>query len=245
MTGRKRIATHGLALALAASAWAAPPADPLDAKFGAAVPPAYVKAYEADRNGKVLLNPWLQVASRELPALLEPGETTYKWVIDAAGRVAVLREVPHPLGRTYPSGFHRPEDGSDREPGFVETYGHVSALGGAPGRIAGEILWDAPSRTFTVNNKSGRYTRQNADRTPEQLVEAARLIREVVDPGRASWGPVFYLLDYAPPAVRQKLLGDPRLEYDEPERKARPYIVVLDGGPSRFAPDVADDGPDD
>ena len=245
MIGRVRIATAGLVLALAGAAGAAPPADPLDEKYGAAVPPAYVKQYEADRSGKVLLNPWLQVATRELPALLEPGDTTYKWVIDAKGRVAILREAPHPLGRAYPNGFHRPEDDSEREPGYVETYGHVSALAGGPGRIAGEILWDAETRSFTVNNKSGRYTKHNADRTPEQLAEAARLIREVVDPGGASWGPVFYLLDYAPPAVRQKLLADPRLEYDEPERKARPYVVVLDGGPSRFATEAAADDQDD
>jgi len=245
MSARTRIATATLALALAGAAGAAPPADPLDVKYGAAVPPAYVKGYEADRNGKVLLNPWLQAATRDLPALLEPGDTTYKWVIDAAGRVAILREVPHPLGRTYPNGFHRPEDGSDREPGYVETYGHVSALGGAPGRIGGEILWDAGTRSFTVNNKSGRYTKHNADRTPEQLAEAARLIREVVDPGDASWGPVFYLLDYAPPEVRQRLLSDPRLEYDVPEKKARPYVVVLDGAPSSFAGERGGDDPGD
>ena len=245
MIGWVRIATAGLVLAHAGAAGAAPPGKTLDEKYGVAVPPAYVKHYEADRSGKVLLNPWLQVATREFPALLEPGDTTCKWVIDAKGRVAILREVPHPLGRTYPDGFHRPEDDSDREPGYVETYGHVSALGGAPGRIGGEILWDAGTRTFTVNNKSGRYTKHNADRTPEQLAEAARLIREVVDTGGASWGPVFYLLDYAPPPVRQRLLADPRLEYDEPERKTRPYVVVLDGGPSRFAPEAAADDPDD
>ncbi|MDX9732972.1 MAG: hypothetical protein RBU36_02490 [Thermoanaerobaculia bacterium] len=233
------------ALLLAAtSALAAPPADPLDAKYGAAVPPAYVKQYEADRSGRVLLNPYLQVATRDFPALLEPGDGTYKWVIDVAGRVAILREVPHPLGRTYPNGFHRPEDGSDREPGYVETYGHVSALGGAPGRIGGEILWDADSRAFTVNNKSGRYTKHEADRTPERLVEAARLIREVVDPGGASWGEVFYLLDYAPPDVRRKLLDDPRLEYDLPETKGRPYVVVLGGGTSSLAGREGGDGTD-
>ena len=233
------------ALLLAASAaLAAPPADPLDAKYGAAVPPAYVKPYEADRRGKVLLNPYLQVATPDVPALLEPGDGTYKWVIDVAGRVTIVREVPHPLGRTYPNGFHRPEDGSDREPGYVETYGHVSALGGAPGRIGGEILWDAESREFTVNNKSGRYTKHNVDRTPAQLVEAARLIREVVDPGGASWGPVHYLLDYAPPAVRRGLLADPRLEYDLPETKGRPYVVVLDGAPSAFGSEAADGGTD-
>jgi alkylated DNA nucleotide flippase Atl1 len=236
--------TAGALLLVASGALAAPPADPLDAKYGVAARPAYVKAYEADRSGEVLLNPWLQVATREHPALLEPGDTTYKWVIDAAGRVAILREAPHPLGRTYPNGFHRPEDDSNREPGYVETYGHVSALGGAPGRIGGEILWDGETRSFTVNNKSGRYTKHEADRTPERLAEAARLIREVVDPGRASWGPVFYLLDYAPPDVRQELLSDPRLEYDVPEKKARPYVVVLDGAPSRFAAE-ADGTPGD
>lgn len=235
--------TNALLLA-ASAALAAPPADPLDAKYGAAVPPAYVKPYEADRRGKVLLNPYLQVASRDVPALLEPGDGTYKWVIDAAGRVAIVREVPHPLGRTYPNGFHRPEDASDREAGYVETYGHVSALGGAPGRIGGEILWDAESREFTVNNKSGRYTKHNVDRTPEQLVEAARLIRDVVDPGEAAWGPVFYLLDYAPPGVRRELLHDPRLEYDLPETKGRPYVVVLDGAPSAFGSEEPGDGTD-
>lgn len=245
MIGCIRTATAGLVLALAGAAAAASPEDPLDDRYGVAVAPAYVKGYEADRSGKVLLNPWLQVATIEFPALLEPGDTTYKWVIDAKGRVAILREAPHPLGRSYPDGFHRPEDDSDREPGYVETYGHVSALGGAPGRIGGEILWDAGTRTFTVNNKSGRYTKHNADRTPEQLAEAARLIREVVDPGAASWGAVFYLLDYAPEEIRQRLLTDPSLEYDEPERKARPYVVVLDGAPSRFAPEAAEDDPDD
>lgn len=244
MSARTRIATATLALALAGAAGAAPPADPLDAKYGAAVSPAYVKSYEADRNGKVLLNPWLQVATRDFPALLEPGDTTYKWVIDAAGRVAILREAPHPLGRTYPNGFHRPEDDSEREPGYVESYGHVSALGGTPGRIGGEILWDAETRSFTVNNKSGRYTKHIADRTPEQLAEAARLIREVVDPGAASWGPVFYLLDYAPEDVRKRLRSDPRLDYDEPGRKARPFVIVLDGAPSHFAAERRY-GPDD
>ena len=233
------------ALLLAASSLlAAPPADPLDAKYGAAVPPAYVKQYEADRSGRVLLNPYLQLATHDVPALLEPGDGTYKWVIDVAGRVAIVREVPHPLGRAYPNGFHRPEDGSDREPGYVETYGHVAALGGAPGRIGGEILWDAESRAFTVNNKSGRYTKHDADRTPAQLVEAARLIRETVDPGGASWGEVFYLLDYAPQDVRRELLADPRLEYDLPETKGRPYVVVLAGAPSAFGPEEPGGGTD-
>ena len=146
-----------LLLAIAPGLRAEPPEAALDRLYGAATPPAYVKQYEADYQGKVLLNPYLQVASREHPAVLEPGVDGYKWVIDVAGRVAILREVPHPLGRTYPRGFHRPEDDSDREPGYVETYGHVSALGGAPGRIGGEILWYAPARMFTINNAYVRF----------------------------------------------------------------------------------------
>ena len=63
-----------------------------------------MKHYEADRNGKVLLNPWLQVASRDFPALLEPGDTTYKWVIDAAGRVVVPGLIdPHEHLRCPPA----------------------------------------------------------------------------------------------------------------------------------------------
>jgi hypothetical protein len=224
----------GLLLALAAAAAASPPADPLDQRFGMATPPAYVKHYEAGRNGKVLLNPYLQRASPEFPALLDPGPDPIKWVIDTAGRVVLIREVAHPLGRTYPDGFHRPEDDSDCEPGYVETYGHVSALGGAPGRIGGEIWYDEESDTYTVNNKSGRYTKHNSDRTPEQLVEAARRIREVVDPGGSAWGPAFYLIDYAPAELRERLLDDPRLEYDDPATKLHPHLVVLDGEPSRF-----------
>ncbi len=229
----------GLLLALAVEAAASPPADPLDQRFGMATPPAYVKHYEADRNGKVLLNPYLQRASLEFPALLAPGLDPIKWVIDTAGRVVLIREVAHPLGRTYPGGFHRPEDDSDREPGYVETYGHVSALGGAPGRISGEILYDAPSNSYTINNKSGRYTKHNPDRTPQQLVEAARLIQQVVDPGAAAWGPTFFLIDYGPAALRERLLSDPQLEYDDPEAKSRPHLVVLQGGPSRFVAETA------
>jgi len=231
---RRAVGAAGGALLVAASHGAAPPVDPLDARFGAAVAPAYVKHYEADSSGKVLLNPYLQVASHELPALLDPALGPTKWVLDAAGRVVLIREAAHPLGRTYQAGFHRPEDDSDREPGYVETYGHVSALGGAPGRIGGEIWYDAESRSYTVNNKSGRYTKGNADRTPEQLVEAALLIRDVVDPGEAAWGPVFYLLDYAPAGLRERLLGDPRLEYDDLATKLHPHLVVLGGEPSRF-----------
>ncbi len=235
MGRRTQLVAGGALLALAAAASASPPVDPLDQKFGVASPPAYVKHYEADKNGNVLLNPYLQRASREFPALLEVECAPYKWVIDVEGRVAIIREVDHPLGRIYEKGFRRPEDGSLREPGYRETYGHVSAVAGAPGRISGEILYDEPSNSYTINNKSGRYTKHNRDRTPEQLVEAARLIQQVVDPGSATWGPTFFLVDYAPAGLREELLADPGLEYDDPERKARPHLVVMEGGPSRHS----------
>lgn len=232
LTRSAALAAGCLLLLYVPGAAATPPVDPLDERFGAASPPAYVKHYEADKSGKVLLNPYLQRASPEFPALLDAEDPPFKWVIDVEGRVSIIREADHPLGRTYEKGFWRPEDGSLRAPGTRETYGHVSALAGGPGRIGGEILYDAPSNSFTINNKSGRYSRHNRDRTPQQLVEAARLIHEVVDPGAATWGPTFYLLDYGPAELREKLLSDPGLEYDDPEEKSRPHLVVLEGGPS-------------
>lgn len=223
----------GVLLAAAFPAFGAPPVDPLDAQFGVASQPAYIKHYEADQTGKVLLNPYLQVATPEFPAVLDAKDAPYNWVIDAAGKVAIVQEAAHPLGRTYDKGFFRPEDQSQRKPGTRENYGHPSALGGAPGRISGEILYDKDSKSFVLNNKSGRYTKHNADRTPEQLAEAAKLIRAVVDPGKTSWGPVFYLLEYAPQDLRDKLMADPRLAYDDPKKKSRPHIIVMQGAPGQ------------
>ena len=203
----------------------------LDGLYGLLSQPAYIKHYEADKTGKVILNPYLQVASKDYPAILDVKMAPYNWVIDAAGRVAIMPEAPHPLGRTYEKGFFRPEDKSQRKPGTRENFGHVSALGGAPGRISGEILYDKASNTWTVNNKSGRYTKHNTDRTPEQLVNAANLIREIVDPGSAAWGPVFFLLEYASEDIREAELKNPKLAYDDPAKKSRPHIVVLPAAP--------------
>lgn len=163
----------------------------------------------------------------------------YNWVIDVDGRVAITPEAAHPLGRTYEKGFFRPEDQSKRKPGTRENFGHVSALGGGPGRISGEILWDKGTKSWIVNNKSGRYSKHNSDRTPEQLVAAAALIREVVNPGPAAWGPVAYLLEYAPQPIREKLMEDPKLAYDDPAKKSRPHVVVMPGAPSSFPSDEA------
>lgn len=218
---------------LAISALPACTQDPakLDELYGMLSQPAYIKHYEADKTGKVLLNPYLQVATKDYPAVLDVKMAPYNWAIDAAGGVAIIPEAPHPLGRVYEKGFFRPEDQSKRKPGTRENYGHVSALGGAPGRISGEILYDKASNTWTVNNKSGRYTKHNTDRTPGQLVNAANLIREIVEPGNASWGPVFFLLEYAHETVRDPLMKDPKLAYDDPAKKSRPHIVVMPAAP--------------
>jgi hypothetical protein len=200
--------------------------DKLDTLYGVLSQPAYIKHYEADKAGKVLINPYLQVASKDYPAILDAKNAPYNWVIDAEGRVAVIQEAAHPLGRTYEKGFYRPEDKSKRKPGTTENYGHVSALAGAPGRISGEINFDKPTNTFVINNKSGRYTKHNQDRTPEQMAQAARLIMDVVDPGATAWGSTFYLLEYAPEAVQEELLKSPKLAYDDPAKKSRPHIIV-------------------
>ena len=171
------------------------------------------------------------MASKDYPAILDVKMAPYNWVIDAAGRVGIIPEAAHPLGRTYEKGFFRPEDQSKRKPGTRENFGHVSALGGAPGRISGEILYDKGSNSWTINNKSGRYTKHNTDRTPDQLVNAATLIREVVDPGTASWGPVFFLLEYSDDSVREELMKSPKLAYDDAAKKSRPHVIVMPAGP--------------
>jgi hypothetical protein len=214
------------------------PVDPLDARYGVASPPAYIKHYEADKTGKVLVNPYLQVASKDFPAVLVVKEAPYNWVMDAEGRVAIMPEAAHPYGRTYPNGFFRPEDQSKRKPGTRENYGHVSALGGAPGRISGEILYDKDTNAWIINNKSGRYTKHNPDRTPEQLVNAATLIREVVDPGKTTWGPVFFLLEYCSADMRAQLMKSPQIQYDDAATKSRPHLIVMEGGASTIKPEA-------
>jgi hypothetical protein len=216
----------GLLLASVMPSFAEDPAK-LDEMYGMASQPAYIKHYEANLQGKVILNPYLQVATKDYPAILDVKMSPYNWVIDAEGRVAIVPEAAHPLGRTYEKGFFRPEDKSQRKPGTRENFGHVSALGGGPGRISGEILYDKENKFWTLNNKSGRYSKHNADRTPEQLINAAKLIREVVEPGGAAWGPVMYLLEYAPATESEKLMKSPDLTYDDVKKKSRPHVVVL------------------
>jgi len=215
------------------------PVDALDAKYGVASLPAYIKHYEADKSGKVLLNPYLQVGSKDFPALLDTKQAPYNWVIDQVGRMAIIPEAAHPYGRLYPKGFFRPEDQSQRKAGTRENYGHPSALGGAPGRISGEILFDKDSNTWVVNNKSGRYSKHNADRSPEQLIAAATLMRDVVDPGKTPWGQVAFLLDYAPSDMAAQLIKHPQIQYDDPAKKSRPHLIVMQGGATTFKPEAA------
>jgi len=224
-------------LTAAAVAAAGPVVDPLDELYGIASPPAYIKHYEANKDGKVLVNPYLQVATKEFPAILDVKMAPFNWVIDLEGRVTIIPEVAHPLGRTYEKGFFRPEDQSQRKPGTRENYGHVSSLAGGPGRISGEILYDKDSKTYTINNKSGRYSKHNKDRTPQQLVNATNLIRQVVDPAGVAWGKVAYLLEYSPANVREELMKSPDLAYDDEKKKSRPHIVVMQGAVSTLKVD--------
>ncbi len=222
----------------AAAVAAGPLVDPLDELYGVASQPAYIKHYEADRDGKVLISPYLQVATKEFPAILDAKMAPYNYVIDAEGRVTIIPEAAHPLGRVYPNGFFRPEDQSEKKPGTRENYGHVSSLAGGPGRISGEILYDKETGTYTVNNKSGRYSKHNKDRTPQQLANAARLIRQVVDTAGVAWGPALYLLEYAPADVREQLMKSPDLRYDDEKKKKRPHVAVLAGAPSTLSTDA-------
>lgn len=222
----------------AAAVAAGPLVDPLDELYGVASPPAYIKHYEADRDGKVLISPYLQVATKEFPAILDAKMAPYNYVIDAEGRVTIIPEAAHPLGRVYPNGFFRPEDQSEKKPGTRENYGHVSSLAGGPGRISGEILYDKETGIYTVNNKSGRYSKHNKDRTPQQLANAARLIRQVVDTAGVAWGPALYLLEYAPADVREQLIKSPDLRYDDEKKKKRPHVAVLQGAPATLTTDA-------
>ena len=225
-----KLTLGGLLLALVALPLGAQDLVALDKMYGVPSQPAYIKHYEADKSGKVILNPYLQIASKDWPAVLDVKMAPYNWVIDTEGRVAIAPEAAHPLGRTYEKGFYRPEDKSQRKPGTRENFGHVSELGGAPGRISGEILYDKATNVWTLNNKSGRYSKHNLDRTPEQLVNAAKLIHEVVDPGTAGWGSVAYLLAYAPEKIAEELEKRPDLAYDDPKTKSRPHIIVMPAG---------------
>lgn len=96
-----------------------------------------------------------------------------------------------------------------------------------PGRISGEILYDKKTNSWLVNNKSGRYSKHNEDRAPEQLINAAHRMRKTVDIGNANWGEVRFIFEYGPKAIEEKYKNDPALEYEDAAAKKRPRLVVL------------------
>lgn len=202
----------------------------LDQRYGVPSMPAYIKHFEVNKKGKFWLHPYLQIGTKNSKALLDPQKAPYNWVIDEAGNVRVNIESPNPYGRTYENGYIRPEDNSKRKAGTVERDGHVSILGGGKGRIGGEFLYNSKSQTWVINNKSGRYSNHNSDRTPEQLLNAVALIKEVVNPGQASWGETIYLLKYAPERLHPALLASPDIQYKKPDAKdvnqKNPYVVL-------------------
>ncbi len=221
---RKTVATYLLFTCLCG--WRTAAAEPLDDRYGILELPSHIKYYEVDDMDQVMLNPYLQVATNLYKAILSPSTQAYDWVIDTQGNVRIIEMVPHPRGRSYSGNFIRPEDGYKRESGYVERYGHISALGGGLGRIGGEIIYDIQNKQWIINNKSGRYSKRKSDRTPEQLGYAAARIQKVVDPGGQKWGAVVYLLDYGPPAVRQQQMKNPLIEYINPESETHPYLLI-------------------
>jgi hypothetical protein len=231
-----RAVLAGVLLFAAASlpASAAQPANQeLDKLYGIVSTPAYVKHYEVDKKtDKFWLHPYLQVATAEHPAYLDPEKDPYNWVIGFDGAVRINEETRNPYGRKYEKSVIRPEDNSKRKPGWSEKDGHVTVLGGEGGRIGGEFLYNKKNNTWTINNKSGRYSNHNPDRTVEQLKNAVALIKKVVNPGSAPWGETQYLMRYAPKDIRAKLLADPNLKFRNPDKKELiekdPYIVVTE-----------------
>lgn len=202
--------------------------DNLSVSYGAPILPSHIKYYEVDDHDAVMLNPYLQVGSLRHKAVLDPAIPAYDWVIDTQGDVRIIRTVSHPRGRTYADTFVRPEDGYRRVHGYIERYGHVSALGGGPGRIGGEIVRDEENSAWIINNKSGRYSKSNPDRTPEVLSRAAVRIHAVVDPGGYGWGPVVYLIDYGPVPVRTMEKQGCSIFYAFPARARVPYVILPD-----------------
>ncbi|MCG8637155.1 MAG: hypothetical protein MI863_25200 [Desulfobacterales bacterium] len=206
----------------ASTAWSAK----IDRLYGRPSLPLHIKYYEVDAGNKVMLNPYLQVATKKNKAVLDPACPAYNWVIDVQGYLRVISIVPHPRGRKYSGSYTRPEDGYTRTRGYIEKYGHVSALAGGPGRIGGEIINDFKNKNWVINNKSGRYSRGNPDRLPRQLLNAAALIRSVVEGGGQEWGAVVYLLDYAPKTFREQQLSNPLVRFGNPETKHLPYLLL-------------------
>lgn len=158
-----------LAASVAATAFAG---SDLDGRFGALSAPGYLKYYDTDYSGRVVTNPYMQIASPETPLFVDE-DTDYIWIIDKDGHFILGEEAKSPWGQTYRHGFVRPEDGSVKGDGYSEKYGHAALVGGDPARIAGELFYE--KNTWVMNNKSSRFSKGRADRTEAQLKNAASL----------------------------------------------------------------------
>ena len=188
--------------------------DPLDELYGVASQPAYVKHYEADKDGKVLINPYLQVATKDFPAILDVKMAPFNWVIDLEGRVTIIPEAAHPLGRTYEKGFFRPEDQSQRKPGTRENFGHVSSLARRPRPDQRRDPLRQGLEDLHPQQQVGPV--QQAQQGPD--APAARQRREPGPPGRRPGGRGVGTGD-VPPRVRPR--GHPRGADEEPEPRLR------------------------
>lgn len=203
----------------------------LDALYGTLQNPNYVKYYEVSPKGEFWVHPYLQVGSDKNHALIAVEHDPYNFMIDEDGNVRLNTESKNPWGRTYDYEWYRPEDFSTRKKGSSEKDGHVTTLGGKKGRIGGEILWDKKTSTWTINNKSGRYSNANEDRTPEQLLNAAARIKQVVDlPAGTQWGDVQYLVRYSPRALRDEFMKKYEPHFRRPEKEdfiqKDPYFIL-------------------
>lgn len=224
-----------LVLCLGAQAQAA---EDLDKLYGVPNAPSYIKHYEVDTAGNVMISPYLQVGSKAHPAMLDATRPIYNYIITQDGSVALIEEAPHPYGRTYPKGFYRPEDKSQRKAGTTENFGHVSGTAGGPGRISGEIINDTKNKCWVVNNKSGRYSKRNIDRTPEQLANAFALIQEsTISDGQPFCPKAVFLVAYAREDIGKTLRNSPDLQYEDLATKKNAHIAITTAAAApKFAP---------
>jgi len=223
------LSATALLLLMAVAAQAAPSGN-LDELYGTLQKPNYVKYYEVSTKGVFWIHPYLQVATDGNHGILDPSLAPYNFVIDTDGNVRINIESNNPWGRTYDYEWFRPEDFSNRKKGSSEKDGHVTTLGGQDGRIGGEFLWDKKAKTWTINNKSGRYSNANPDRTPDQLLNAVTRIQEVVDLTEGTWGEVRYLFRYSPKELREEFQKKYEISFARPEKEdfiqKDPYILL-------------------
>jgi hypothetical protein len=218
-----------LLLLMAVAAQAAP-SENLDELYGTKQKPNYVKYYEVSPKGVFWIHPYLQVATDDNHGILDPAQAPYNFMIDGDGNVRINIESRNPWGRKYDYEWFRPEDFSKRKKGSSEKDGHVTTMGGQDGRIGGEFLWEEKTGSWTINNKSGRYSNANPDRTPEQLMNAVARVQQVVDIPGAKWGEVRYLFRYSPKALREEFMKKYEISFARPEKEdfiqKDPYILL-------------------